>query len=44
MKNAKFLNAEAIERYLSTHPNKEKLMYKLDRSLTYWRNYVKKSA
>ncbi len=44
MKNAKFLNKEAIIKFLRTHPDKDKLMYKLDRSITYWKNYVKKSA
>lgn len=44
MKNAKFLNEDAIDRFLRTHPDKDKLIAKLDRTLSYWRNYVRKSA
>ena len=44
MKNAKFLNEEAIGKFLRTHPDKDKLIVKLDKTITYWRNYVKKSA
>jgi len=44
MKNAKFLNEEAVEGFLRTHPDKENLKYKLDRSISYWKNFVKKSA
>jgi hypothetical protein len=44
MRNIRFINLSEIEDFLKTHPNKDMLIAKLDRSITYWRNNVKRSA
>jgi hypothetical protein len=43
MRNQRFLNIGEIEKYLRTHPNKEKLIAKLDNTISYWKNKVRKS-
>ncbi len=44
MRNSRFINQKQIEDFLKTHPNKDMLMVKLDRSITYWRNAAKRTA
>ena len=43
MRNKKFLNKTEIESFLRTHPNKDKLIAKLDDTVSYWKNSVRKS-
>jgi len=43
MRNKRFLNKNEIELFLRTHPNKDKWITKLDDTISYWKNSVRKS-
>jgi hypothetical protein len=43
VRNQRLLNIVEIEKFLRTHPKKEKLKAQLDNTISYWKNNVRKS-